>query len=129
MIKFKVNFELKLTLLLILEFILLLSLLTSRDHNHCCSTQCVRKPLNRLSRSESTAKSRKLISSCQTLMLNAPSPDVMLPHMNWQRTMVHHMRRFLGLNFYNIGRLQLYSLFGTSLFIVIKYKKIEINYE
>ena len=67
-IKCKIKFEPKLTLFLILEFTLLLSLLALRTHGHCCSMQWGMKQLNMLSRSESAVEARWSISSCQTLM-------------------------------------------------------------
>ena len=72
-IKFKVNFELGLTLFLILEYMLLLSFLTIRTqwpcHGHCCSTQSEMESINMLLRSESKVKARRLILSCQNLIM------------------------------------------------------------
>ena len=65
-IKLKINFELKLILFLILEFLSYLSLLTLRTHIHCCSTHCEMKSMNKQSKSENT---RRLISSYQTVMM------------------------------------------------------------
>ena len=63
-INFKIKFELKITLFLILESMLYLSLLTLRTHGHCCSMPCRMKvQLNALSRSEITVRTRKLILS------------------------------------------------------------------
>ena len=52
-IKFKINFELKLTF-----FMLYLSLLTLRIYGHCCSMQCGMKPMNMPSRSENTVEAK-----------------------------------------------------------------------
>ena len=72
-IKFKIIFQIKLTLFLIFKFVLYLSLLTLRTHDHCCSTQCGMKPMNMLSKSESAVKARKLILSCQILIMTKSS--------------------------------------------------------
>ena len=60
------------------------------------------KPLNMLSRPESVVKAGKFTLSCQTFMI-AVVPKVgqkfrhvMPPHMDWQHTKVHHMKRILG---------------------------------
>ena len=89
----KIDFEPKLTLFWILEFMLLLSL---RTHGHCYSTQHGMKPMNTLSRSKSTVKVRTLISSCQTLVMpRSKFRHVMLPQMYWQHTKVHHTKIIL----------------------------------
>ena len=95
-----------------------------RKQGHCCSSQCGMKPMNMLSRSESTVKVRKLISSCQTLRMTKSLVIMMPYHLYWQHTKVHHLRRILGSNIYNIGKLQLCNSFavrvsGTSLLIII----------
>ena len=69
-IKFKINFEPKLTLFIILKFMLLVSLSTlKKTHGYCCSSQYGMKPLNWLLGSESAVEARKLILSCRTLMM------------------------------------------------------------
>ena len=88
---------------------LLLSLLTLKTHGCCCSMQCEMKFMNVLSRSESAVKARRLISSCQTLMETVSKVGYKFSHvipscMRWQNTKVHHLRRILPWNFYNIGR-------------------------
>ena len=46
-----------------------LFLLALRTHGHCCSTQCGMKLMSMLSKSKGTVKARRLILSCQTLMM------------------------------------------------------------
>ena len=115
-------------MLLILELMLCLSLLTLKTHGHCCSTQCVIKSLNMLSRSENTVKAKRLILSCQFFMMTVPKLGQKVQQCDAASLVLTEYKGDLNKKNFKIKLLQYYSCTILSLcgsvIIVIKYQRL-----
>ena len=122
-----INFEPKLTLFSILNFMLHLSLLTLRTHGHCCSRECGMKPKNVLQGLEVQFKPKGWFRVVKLWRWLIVQPCDAASHVLTAYKGAPFEKK---ITFYNIESMQLCNSFAVlvsraSLFIVIKYKRLK----